>query len=80
MKVLVTGHNGYIGSVLVKMLLEQGHDVEGLDTNYFVGCYFGKDEPSLPAQVQDVRDDKSIDLRNFDALIHLAGLSNENLF
>jgi nucleoside-diphosphate-sugar epimerase len=38
MKVLVTGHKGYIGSVLVPMLLERGHEVSGLDSDLFAGC------------------------------------------
>lgn len=79
MKVLVTGHNGYIGSVLVNMLQEQGYDVEGVDTNYFVGCYFGKGALSVPTRVQDVRESETFNLKGFDAVIHLAGLSNDPL-
>lgn len=79
MKVLVTGHNGYIGSVLVNMLQEQGYEVEGLDTNYFVDCYFGKGAASVPTRVQDVREAETFDLSGFDAVIHLAGLSNDPL-
>jgi len=79
MKVLVTGHNGYIGSVLVNRLLEQGYDVVGLDTNYFVECYFGNGASSIPSHIQDVRDADMFDLKGVEAVIHLAGLSNDPL-
>jgi len=79
MKVLVTGHNGYIGSVLVNRLLEQGYEVEGLDTNYFVDCWFENIQTSVPEWVQDVRESQTLDLSEFDAVIHLAGLSNDPL-
>ncbi len=46
MRVLVTGHNGYIGSVLVPMLERAGHEVVGLDSDLFAACTFGPDGPS----------------------------------
>ncbi len=80
MKVLVTGHNGYIGSVLVQMFLAEGHDVVGLDTNLFADCFFGNmNVPEIPAMNVDIRDTDAINLEGFDAVIHLAGLSNDPL-
>lgn len=57
MRVLVTGHHGYIGSVLVPMLLERGHDVVGLDSNLFWGSRFG-DQPVIEVSsiTKDIRD------------------------
>lgn len=80
MKVLVTGHNGYIGSVLAKMFLAEGHDVVGLDTDLFADCIFGKESiPSIPSMKVDIRDTSALDLEGFDAVIHLVGLSNDPL-
>ncbi len=79
MKVLVTGHNGYIGSVMVPMLSAAGHDVTGIDTYLFGGCTFGKDYPPVPAVRKDLRDIEVDDLVGFEAVIHLAALSNDPL-
>ena len=79
MRVLVTGHNGYIGTVLVPMLLERGHQVAGLDTNYFASCLFTGSLPEVPQLQKDIRDLAADDVRGFDAVIHLAGLSNDPL-
>ena len=80
MKVLVTGHNGYIGSVLVQMFLAEGHEVVGLDTDLFADCFFGDMKvPEIPSMNVDIRDTAAIDLEGFDAVIHLAGLSNDPL-
>ena len=80
MRVLVTGHNGYIGTVLTPMLVAAGHEVVGLDTNLFMQCTFGEDLPeSVPAINKDVRDVTASDLEGFDAIMHLAGLSNDPL-
>jgi nucleoside-diphosphate-sugar epimerase len=77
-RVLVTGHHGYIGSVLVGLLLDAGHDVVGLDTFLFSGCDFGEDHtPAIPAVRKDVRDVAARDLDGFDAVLHLAALSND---
>ena len=80
MRVLVTGHHGYIGSVLVPMLLARGHEVVGLDSDLFVGSRFG-DQPivEVPSIRKDIRDVKASDLADFDAILHLAGLSNDPL-
>jgi len=79
MKVLVTGHNGYIGAVLVPMLLDAGHDVTGLDSYLFADCTLGEDVLDPPALRMDVRDARAEHLEGFDAVIHLAGLSNDPL-
>lgn len=79
MKVLVTGHHGYIGSVLVPRLLAAGHDVVGLDTRFFDGCDFGADACRVPWVRKDLRDVTASDLEGFDAVVHLAALSNDPL-
>lgn len=80
MRVLVTGHNGYVGTVMVPMLQEVGHDVVGMDTNLYQACTFGEDTTvKIPAIEKDIRDITAADLDGFDAVIHLAGLSNDPL-
>ena len=79
MKVLVTGHTGYIGTVLVPLLLERSHDVTGLDTDFYDGCDFVGDLAQVRATKKDLRDVEVDDLRGFGAVIHLAALSNDPL-
>lgn len=79
MRVLVTGHNGYIGAVLTPMLVEAGHEVVGLDSNLFAACSYGEWKPIVPSIEKDVRDVEVKDLDGFDAILHLAGLSNDPL-
>ncbi len=81
MRVLVTGHNGYVGTVLVPMLLKAGHDVVGLDSNLFQGATFGEETAgaAIPAIQRDVRDVTYADLDGFEAILHLAVLSNDPL-
>ncbi len=79
MRVLVTGHHGYIGSVMVPLLFQAGHDVVGLDTFYYEGCDLLPGEPGCPALRKDTRDVTAADLAGFDAVIHLAALSNDPL-
>jgi len=79
MKVLITGHNGYIGSVMVPMLRAAGHDVTGLDTYLFESCTFGASVPDVPSLRLDLRDVRPEHLRGFDAVIHLAALCNDPL-
>ncbi len=81
MKVLVTGHQGYIGTVMVPMLLKAGYDVTGCDAYFFERCTYSPGGPiaNVPGMRKDVRDITSDDLRGFDAVIHLAALSNDPL-
>jgi len=77
MRVLVTGHHGFIGSVLVPRLSAAGHEVVGLDTFYYEGCDFGPDGSAISCIRRDLRDVTSDDLAGFDAVMHLAALSND---
>ncbi len=79
MRVLVTGHGGYIGTVLVTMFLKAGHQVVGLDTHLYHSCTFGAEPVVIPEIVKDLRDVETSDLEGFDAVIHLAALSNDPL-
>src|SRR5262249_22289363 len=78
-RVLVTGHNGYIGSVLTPMLTEAGYEVMGLDTFYYDECTYGPRPPDAPGIRRDIRDVGVEDLVGVDAVIHLAALSNDPL-
>jgi len=79
MRVLITGHNGYIGSVLAPMVRAAGHEVVGLDTFLFEGGTFGPNGSDIDALRMDLRDVRVSDLRGFDAVMHLAALSNDPL-
>ena len=81
MRVLVTGHRGYLGAVLVPVLLEAGHEVAGLDSDLYRGCTFGPDDALVPVPevARDLRDVEPADLAGFDAVAHLAALSNDPL-
>jgi nucleoside-diphosphate-sugar epimerase len=79
MHILVTGHNGYIGTVMVPLLLAEGHEVAGLDSDLFERCTFSNPPPDVPCIRKDIRDIQASDLEGFDAVIHLAGLSNDPL-
>jgi len=76
-RVLVTGHNGYIGSVLVPILERAGHEVAGLDTDIFEPCLFGENGHHIESIQRDVRDVEAEDLAGFDAVIHLAAVCND---
>jgi nucleoside-diphosphate-sugar epimerase len=77
MRVLVTGHEGYIGSVLAPDLLERGHDVVGIDTGYFASCSLVPAASDVPSVRKDIRDLDPGDLDGFNAVVHLAALSND---
>lgn len=79
MRVLVTGNLGYIGAVLVPMVRRAGHEVVGLDSDLYRRCTYGGDLDSVPTIRKDVRDVERDDLVGFDAVFHLAGLSNDPL-
>jgi nucleoside-diphosphate-sugar epimerase len=78
-RILITGHEGYIGAVMVPVLLEAGHTVIGLDTGYFHECTFIPEISRIPAIKKDIRDLELADLDGFDAVVHLAALSNDPL-
>lgn len=79
MKILLTGHKGYIGAVAGPILRSAGHEVTGLDTDLFAGCEFGDAAPEIPEIHKDLRDLVLADLAGFDAVVHLAALSNDPL-
>ena len=80
MKVLVTGIDGYIGILLGPMLLERGHDVVGLDTGFYRNGWLYNGATKFPACInKDIRHITEEDLRGFDAVVHLAELSNDPL-
>jgi len=81
MRILVTGHLGYIGCVLTRMLLDRDHEVVGLDTDLYRRCTYGAADgvPRVPTIARDVRDVEPGDVRGADAVLHLAGLSNDPL-
>jgi nucleoside-diphosphate-sugar epimerase/SAM-dependent methyltransferase len=78
-RVLVTGHLGYIGACLVPQLQAAGFELTGCDTNLYAACSFGSEPLALPNLACDIRDLQADDLRGFDAVVHLAGLSNDPL-
>jgi nucleoside-diphosphate-sugar epimerase len=79
MRVVVTGHDGYIGAILVPALRAAGHDVVGIDTGYYDGCDFGGDRRAVPSVRKDLRDVTPADIEGAEAVIHLAALSNDPL-
>ena len=80
MNVLLTGHKGYIGSVMTPLLLDAGHTVHGLDADLFEGCSFDEDGmTTIPETRKDLRDVQQSDVEGFDVVIHLANLSNDPL-
>lgn len=79
MRVLLTGHQGYLGTVLSSVLAEAGHDVVGLDSGLFADCVLGPAPADPKAYELDLRDVRPEHLAGFDAVIHLAALSNDPL-
>jgi nucleoside-diphosphate-sugar epimerase len=77
MKVLVTGHDGYIGHVLVPLLQAHDHEVVGLDSSLFGDCALGDATLAIEAITKDIRDIDQGDIEGFDAVIHLAAISND---
>jgi nucleoside-diphosphate-sugar epimerase len=79
MRILLTGHKGYIGAVAGTILRSAGHEVVGLDTDLFAGCEFGDSGWEIPEVRKDIRDVTRSDFEGFDAVVHLAALSNDPL-
>lgn len=79
MRVLLTGHLGYVGTILAPLLVEHGHQVVGLDADLFRACDFGPAAAAIPTVLKDIRDIEAGDVAGYDAVIHLAGLSNDPL-
>jgi nucleoside-diphosphate-sugar epimerase len=77
MRVLVTGHEGYIGSIMAPALAARGHDVVGLDVGYYRECTLVAGARDIPVVRKDIRDLEPVDLRGFEAVVHLAALSND---
>jgi nucleoside-diphosphate-sugar epimerase len=79
MRILVTGHKGYIGTVMVPLLLSAGHEVVGLDSDLFRECAFFPDNQQVPELQLDIRDVQPAHLEGFEAVVHLAALANDPL-
>ena len=79
MRVLLTGDKGYIGAVMVPLLIQEGHTVIGLDSDWFEQSAFSELLGRIVSRKKDLRDLEPSDLKGFDAVIHLAGLSNDPL-
>jgi nucleoside-diphosphate-sugar epimerase len=81
MRLLVTGHLGYIGTKLTPLLLDRGHTVVGLDSDLYRRCTFGPENAGfeVPLVAGDIRDVSASDLEGIDAVLHLAALSNDPL-
>jgi nucleoside-diphosphate-sugar epimerase len=86
LRVLVTGHGGYVGAVTTAVLAGRGHEVAGLDTGFYAGCDLGRNLRAVDVHLhhlielrRDLRDVEPSDVEGFDAVVHLAGLSNDPL-
>ncbi len=80
MRILLTGHQGYLGTVMAPLLTAAGHEVTGLDSGLFADCVLGGlDTPDVPGLTTDLRDVTVEQLRGFDGVVHMAALSNDPL-
>ena len=77
MRVLLTGHKGYIGAVAIPLLLQAGHEVVGLDSDLYRNCDFSTVPSGIPEITKDLRQLTQSDLNGFDAVVHMAALSND---
>jgi len=79
LRILLTGSRGYIGTVMGPLLVGAGHEVQGIDTDLYRRSTFGRWEETVQTRVKDIRQLGASDLRGFDAVVHLAALSNDPL-
>lgn len=79
MKVLLTGNLGYIGTVMVPLLRARGHEIVGIDSDLYHRSTFGELTQDIETIKKDIRDVQVDHMRGFDAVIHLAALSNDPL-
>jgi nucleoside-diphosphate-sugar epimerase len=79
MKILLTGSRGYIGAVMAPMMVRAGHDVTGLDADLYRRSTFGPWQEAIHTVEKDVRAIEAADLEGFEAVVHLAALSNDPL-
>lgn len=81
MRIALTGHQGYVGTLLAPMLVQAGHEVIGFDTNLYAASTYGpaSDTTGITTVAKDIRDIEGADLEGCDAVLHLAGLSNDPL-
>jgi len=78
MKILVTGTEGYLGSLLPPLLIERGHEVLGVDTGYYkVGWLYNGTEVTAKTLNKDIRNITALDLQGVEAIVHMAELSND---
>ncbi|MGA2804846.1 MAG: SDR family oxidoreductase [Acidimicrobiales bacterium] len=76
-RILMTGHRGYIGSVVAPYLISQGYEVVGIDTGYYDECVFVPDPAEVESIRLDVRELRPEHFKGFNAVVHLAALSND---
>ena len=77
MRILLTGNNGYIGTVLTNELLKKNYEVVGYDIDYFYDCNLESIDSKLVRHIsKDIRNIAHEDLEGIDVVIHLAGLAN----
>lgn len=76
-RVLITGHKGFIGSVMAPYFAQAGYEVVGIDTGFYDPCTLVPDQVRIPYKQKDIRDLEPDDLKGFDAVVHLAALSND---
>ncbi|MFG1705595.1 NAD-dependent epimerase/dehydratase family protein [Nonomuraea sp. M3C6] len=79
MRILLTGHQGYLGTVMATVLSAGGHEVVGLDSGLFADCVLGPSVDDAPGYAVDLRDVSAEMLEGIDAVAHLAALSNDPL-
>lgn len=77
MRVLVTGDRGYLGAVMVPILIRAGHQVVGLEAGWYDGCDFGARQEGYEQRTGDIRGATPVDVEGFDAVVHLAAISND---